>query len=174
MMFGRRRENDQLIAKMERQLDLIHTALVVRDPGTSVSADAYEGLRKQIIAAATARQAHVAQLAEFDVALHRGASTDDLRALVAQWLAQAGVARVDDPAIRDAFDSTVPAGVPADVEIPAYVTTITNQLVRQGRLRARKSSAKGEPGKVETDVPRVVEAEAGKDAGADVEAMEGN
>lgn len=139
-MFGnRRRETDQLIVRMERQLDLIHTALVVRDPGTSISADAYEGLRKQVIAAATARQAHVAQLAEIDVAIHRGASAEDLRALVSQWLDQAGVTRVEDAAVREAFDSSVPPGLDADVETPAYINTVTGQLVRQGRLRAGAS-----------------------------------
>lgn len=142
-MFGRSREEiDQLIVRMERQLDLIHTALVVRDPGTSVSVDAYEGLRKQVIAAATARQAHVAQLAEFDVALHRGASAEDLRALVSQWLDQAGVARVEDAALREAFDSAVATDVDADVEVPAYINTVTGQLVRQGRLRARPLDAR--------------------------------
>lgn len=174
MMFGSRRKvTDQLIAKMERQLDLIHTALVVRDPGTAVSADAYEGLRKQVIAAATARQAHVAQLAEFDVALHRGASADDLRALVTQWLDQAGVARVDDPTILGAFDATVPASVPAEVETPGYVNTMTNQLVRQGRLRPRQESVTDGRLNVETDVRAFDDAASGDETvGAD-EAVEG-
>jgi hypothetical protein len=124
-----------LLARMERQLDLIHTALVVRDPGTAVSVEAYEGLRKQVIAGATARQAHVAQLAEFDVALHRGATVEDLRSLATQWLDQAGVTRVEDPAVREAFESTVAQDQEAVVEVPAYVNTVTRQLVRQGRLR---------------------------------------
>lgn len=139
-MFRRRnKESDQIIAKMERQLDLIHTALVVRDPGTSVSAEAYEGLRKQVIAGATARQAHVAQLAEFDVAIRRGASLSDLQALVRQWLDQAGITLLEVPEPRDAFDSAVPDGTDAEVEIPAYINTVTNQLVRQGRLRERSN-----------------------------------
>ena len=146
MMFGSRgKARDQLVAKMERQLDLIYTALVVRDPGTSVAAEAYEGLRKQVVAGATARQAHVAQLAEFDVALRRGASTADLLALSAQWLDQAGVERIEDPTVRDAFDSSVPPGVTAEVEIPAYVNTTTRQLVRQGRLRGREVDADEAP-----------------------------
>lgn len=149
-MFGRRsRESDRLIAKMERQLDLIHTALVVRDPGTSVSSEAYEGLRKQVIAGATARQAHVAQLAEFDVAIRRGASLSDLQALVSQWLEQAGVARLETPELRDAFDSTIPEGTDAEVEIPAYINTVTNQLVRQGRLRVRQNGERPAPESVD-------------------------
>lgn len=135
MMFGAWRR------EIEHKLDLIYTALVVRDPGTSMAAEAFEGLRKQVIAGATARHAHVAQLAEFDVALRRGASTDDLLKLTAQWLDQAGVARVDDPTRREAFESTLAPGTPAEVEIPAYVNTVTGQLVRQGRLRERQLPA---------------------------------
>ena len=137
MMFGsRRKQSEQLLARMERQLDLIHTALVVRDPGTAVSVEAYEGLRKQVIAGATARQAHVAQLAEFDVALHRGATPEDLRSLAKQWLDQAGVTRVEDAALREAFESTVAPDQEAVVDVPAYVIAVTGQLVRQGRLLA--------------------------------------
>lgn len=127
--------------ELEHKLDLIYTALVVRDPGTSMAAEAFEGLRKQVIAGATARNAHVAQLAEFDVALRRGASADDLLKLTAQWLDQAGVARIDDPTRREAFESTVAPGASVEVEIPAYVNTVTGQLVRQGRLRERKIPA---------------------------------
>lgn len=144
-MFGSRTK------ELEHKLDLIYTALVVRDPGTSMAAEAFEGLRKQVIAGATARHAHVAQLAEFDVALRRGASADDLMKLTSQWLDQAGVVRVDDPAQRDAFESTVRPGVPVEVDIPAYLNTVTGQLVRQGRLRERKNPAVWQPTAVEED-----------------------
>jgi len=132
MMFGTRKNN------LEHKLDLIYTALVVRDPGASIAAEAFEGLRKQVIAGATARHAHIAQLAEFDVAIQRGASLDDLAKLTSQWLDQAGVARFYDHAQREAFESTIAPGTPVDVEVPAYINTVTGQLVRQGRLRERK------------------------------------
>ncbi|WP_156159051.1 hypothetical protein [Demequina gelatinilytica] len=120
---------------LEREVDRIYTALVVRDPGTTLSTGAYEGLRKQVVAAASERQAHVAQLAEMDVALQRGATTDDLRNLVTQWLAQAGVERVTDPSEPHAFDSASTPGPGMEVEVPAYRVAVTGQLVRQGRLR---------------------------------------
>lgn len=150
-MFGRRRkEIDEKLVAFEHQLDLIYTALIIRDPGTAKSAEAFEGLRKQVIAGATSRHAHVAQLAEFDVALHRGARTSDLLSLTGQWLDQAGVSRIEDPTHREAFEGTVPPGVEAEVEIPAYVNTLTGQLVRQGRLRERAILARDEakPGAV--------------------------
>ncbi|WP_062381173.1 hypothetical protein [Demequina pelophila] len=141
-MFGRRaKETHELVKKLEREVELIHTALVVRDPGTSMSSQAYEGLRKQVVASASARQAHVAQIAEIDAALQRGASLEDLGNLVDQWLLQAGVERVQDFGDPHAFESTIPAGEEAEVEVPAYRVTATGQLVRQGRLRAVKKSA---------------------------------
>jgi hypothetical protein len=138
------KETMQRLAEIERQLDRVYTALVVRDPGTPLSADAYEGLRRQVVASTQARIAHVGQLAEFDVALHRGAGPDDLRQLVTQWLNQAGVVRIEDPALRDAFETNVAAGQGVVVEIPAYIDSATNRVVRQGRLReavAEQSSA---------------------------------
>jgi hypothetical protein len=145
-MFGKRnRETDQLLTKMERTVDLIWTALIVRDPGTPLSADAYEGLRKQVIASSTARREHVAQLAEIDVALQRDASAEDLAQLVSQWLNQADIERVEDPARREVWETTLPAGASAEVEIPAYFDRHTGTIVRQGRLKAKADRAVLEP-----------------------------
>ena len=136
-MFGSQaRKNNELLTQMERQLDRVYTAILVRDPGTSLSSDAYEGLRKQVIASARARTQHVAQLAEIDVALRRGATNTDLQALVDGWLRQAGVERVEDPRVRDVWES-VPSSRDVEVEIPAYVDTEVGRLVHQGRLRER-------------------------------------
>lgn len=160
-MFGtRRKAAEQQLVKLEHQLDLIYTALIVRDPGTAKSAEAYEGLRKQVIASATARHAHAAQLAEFDVALRRGASTEDLLKLTSQWLDQSGVARIDDATHREAFETTVAPGVPVEVEIPAYFITATGQLVRQGRLREREHPVVAEPRANEQNAAHVPESAA--------------
>lgn len=155
--------------ELEHKLDLIYTALVVRDPGTSMAAEAFEGLRKQVIAGATARNAHVAQLAEFDVALRRGASADDLLKLTAQWLDQAGIVRADDPTHREAFESTVAPGVPVEVDIPAYVNIVTGQIVRQGRLRERTVSV-AKPSLAAEEVPAVAAAESTEEVGVADEA----
>lgn len=152
-MFGtRRKRTEAQLIELEHKLELIYTALVVRDPGTARSAEAFEGLRKQVIAGATARHAHVAQLAEFDVALRRGANVHDLLNLTSQWLGQAGIERVDDPTRREAFESTLPPEVPVEVEIAAYVNTVTGQLVRPGRLRERELPA-AESSREEVPVP---------------------
>lgn len=128
-----RRKHTEIVHK----LDLLYTALVVRDPGTSVAADAYDGLRKQVIAASTSRQAHAVQLAELDVALRRGAALRDLERLSDQWLRQAGIVTVTDPDMRPYFEPSNLPSSDAEVELPAYVIEATGQVVRQGRLRRR-------------------------------------
>lgn len=128
-MFGHRNR------ELEHKLDLIYTALLVRDPGVSMASEAYEGLRRQVIAAASERQAHVVQLAEIDVALRRGARLAELRSMVEQWLRQSGVTVVDDPRAAGCFESSGIDPRHARVDIPAYVVTASGQVIRQGRLR---------------------------------------
>ena len=144
-MFGKRaREAEQMLTTIERQVDRIHTALIVRDPGSTLSVDAYEGLRKQVIAAASARLQYVAQLAEFDVALRRGANVEDLATLVEGWLVQAGIETVVDPSVAGAWEVDVADNGTAEVALPAYVDTVTGRLVRQGRLRPTSSPRNSE------------------------------
>ena len=144
-MFGKRaREAEHMLAAIERQVDRIHTALIVRDPGSTLSVDAYEGLRKQVIAAASARLQYVAQLAEFDVALRRGANVEDLATLVEGWLVQAGIEKVVDPSVAGAWEVGVADNGIAEVALPAYVDTVTGRLVRQGRLRPTSSPRNSE------------------------------
>lgn len=142
-MFGKRarRDSDRL-SKVEHKLDLVYTALIVRDPGTNMSADAYEGLRKQVVASSTARRQHVAQLADFDVAIKRGASLEDLSNLVSQWLRTAGVERTEDVTLREVWEHIPRSSNGVEVELPAYVDMQTNSLVRQGRLREKSRPKK--------------------------------
>lgn len=158
MIGTRSRQSEQLLVDMTRLLDRIEAALIVRDPGTALSADAYEGLRKQVVASATARLQHVAQLAEFDVALRRGATIEDLLIMVDQWLRQAGIERLEDPTTQDAWESTLALGLDAVVDVPAYVDSVTNRLVRQGRLKAKpaptgQNSSVPSPDKPDTPLP---------------------
>src|SRR5262249_25152720 len=82
----------RLVDKSDRSVERIELVTVVREPNTSISADAYNGLRKQVIAAAGERTAHLHQLAQFDAALRSDATLETLQALVAEWLEQASVA----------------------------------------------------------------------------------
>ncbi len=125
-----------LLETIERQLDRIWTSLVVRDPGTAMAADAYEGLRKQVVAGAQARFAHLAQLAELDHALRRGAQLDDLRRMSSQWLSQSGVSVVDSYRDEAMFEGEVAATESPEVELPAYVDEATGRLIKPGRVRS--------------------------------------
>ena len=63
---------------IERNVDRIELATLVREPGNASSVDAYSGLRKQVIAATSERTAHLAQLSQVDVALRDGVVAEQL------------------------------------------------------------------------------------------------
>lgn len=118
---------------IDRKVDRIEVATIVREPSTAAATDAYEGLRKQVVAAAGERNAHVHQLAQFDVALRAGATHEELSALVAEWMGQASVQVVDDPAIEHVFEFVGPADAPArQVVNPAYVDAVTGRVIKEG------------------------------------------
>jgi hypothetical protein len=121
-----------LVDKIDRNVERIELATVLREPNTKLSVDAYDGLRKQVVAAASERAAHLHQLAEFDSALDRGASLDDLRTLVGEWLGQAGIQVVTDPFLEDAYELVGEGSGDLRVVRPAYVDTATGRLVRRG------------------------------------------
>src|ERR1044072_5797236 len=90
-------KNREMLLELKAQVETLKTALVVMDPKVSTSADAYDGLRKQVAVAASSRQAHLVQLAQFSRALRRGAGMDQLSSLIDEWMQQAGLAAVVDP-----------------------------------------------------------------------------
>ena len=136
------------VSELSRQLDSIYTALVIRDPGTPISAETYEGLRRQIIAGAQERLAHLVQLTEFDVALRSGADVETLGRLVNSWLTQAGVGVVVEPGDDLQFEAVTGDG-PWEVALPAYVDVPTGRTIRQGRLQ--KATGPTEPDSELTD-----------------------
>lgn len=132
-------ENDlaqvaRLVDRIDRNVERIELATLVREPDTPLSADAYDGLRKQVIAATGARNAHLHQLVQFDVALRAGASADDLRALVAEWFGQASVQIVDDASVEQAFEfvGDGDGDGAARVVDPAYVDGQTGRVIKAG------------------------------------------
>lgn len=138
------REVSDRLRQLEHDADLLKTVLVVREPGTVHAANAYEGLRKQVIAATGERRTHLAQLAAMAVAVARAGSVDDLRPQVREWLQQAGVVEVwtlpEGALPQDLFedlDGGSLEGVPElDVAEPAYLDGTTGSLLRLGRARA--------------------------------------
>lgn len=166
------RELESRLDSITRQLDSIYTALVIRDPGTPLSAETYEGLRRQVIAGAQERMAHLVQLADFDVALRSGADVESLLRLTSDWLRQAGIAAVDTAADDLQFETPTGDG-PWEVALPAYVDTATGRIVRQGRLRAAPATGShnhgvvAEPSLNVGSGPMAPQPSPGDDAGGD-------
>lgn len=129
-------KNREMLMELKAQLETLKTALVVMDPKVSTSAEAYDGLRKQIAMAASSRRAHLVQLAEFSRALRRGAPSDQLSNLVEEWMQQAGLVAVVDPNpdLYEVLDGEQGEGR-LEVTAPAYVDPQTGALVAQGQAR---------------------------------------
>jgi hypothetical protein len=124
----------QQLAAVEQHLANIEGMLLLKDPGAAKAAEAYEGLRRQIVAATAERIAHLAQLAQLDAAVRAGESTESLALLLTDLLAQAGLLRWDNPTLEGAF--AIPPGHEGEelrVIEPAYIETHSGRVVRQGR-----------------------------------------
>jgi len=50
------------VAELHRMVTSINTALIVREPGTALSADAYDGLRKTILLSAKSSLTYISYL----------------------------------------------------------------------------------------------------------------
>jgi len=129
-------KNREMLMELKAQFDTLKTALVVMDPKVSTSADAYDGLRKQVAVAASSRQAHLVQLAQFSRAIRRGANVEGLESLVEEWMQQAGLAAViePNPDLYEVLDGDAGVGK-LEVLAPAYVDPQTGQLIAMGQAR---------------------------------------
>lgn len=129
-------KNRVMLMELKALVETLKTALIVSDPKVSTSADAYEGLRKQVAVAASSRQAHLVQLAHFSRALRHGAGTDQLGDLVEEWMQQAGLDAVTDPnpELYEILDGEAGVGH-LEVMAPAYLDPKTRTLIAMGRAR---------------------------------------
>jgi len=138
----------ELAAKLDeihRLVDRIELATLVRDPGSTLSADAYDGLRKQVVAASGERLAHLNQLAQMHAALSSapGDGNTDLLRVVEEWMGQSGVGVFSDTSQEDAFEILGGRGDHLQVITPAYIDTQTHRLLKQGR--AQRVDAEPDP-----------------------------
>lgn len=146
-MFNRQQTPDlgAALDDIRTRLEKLEVILLVKDPGASRSAEAYEGLRRQISNAARSRGNHVAQLAEMD---HLVATTDGSPVLgeqVRSWLAEAGVDRIDQVVDDPELFQVHGAGEHLIVLRPAYRDKETGVIVRQGHIEARDLDATDAP-----------------------------
>jgi len=136
--------------KMDRRAERMETILMVREPGSTAAADAYDGLRKQVVSAITERLAHLSQLVQFDAAIRNGAGADVLGKMVAGWCESAGLMIVNsaDSAPADVdilFELVEDRGGPLEVIEPAYVDTASSRIIRHGRSIRRSPVAPAVP-----------------------------
>lgn len=137
-MFGTRREINERLDDMHDLLQRIEAALVVRDPGTARSVEAYEGLRKAVVGAMKERRQHLAQLISFSEAIERGASMETLAARVKEWCMEAGLRRWDKPEPIEFFQIIEGDGPRLEVITPAWVDDAGDGsvvLIKQGTAR---------------------------------------
>lgn len=133
-IIDKQEESDALLRRID-------AALVVRDPGSARSADAFEGLRRAVIQASTQRRAHISHLLTVLDAVNNGATTEMLEMRITDLLSELGVFAVRDPAQQDLFNPT--DGEVSDPEVvePAWIQMVgedTSHLIRKGEVLVPK------------------------------------
>jgi hypothetical protein len=143
-----------LLDQLDRRTEKMETILMVREPASTAAADAYEGLRKQVVSTSTERLTHLAQLVQLDAALSHGADADALGRMVREWAEQASVVTVTDPGAPNGdllFVMVEDLGGPVEVLEPAYMDGVTGRVIRQGQIRRTAGVAPVEPGSGRAD-----------------------
>ncbi|GAA4410503.1 hypothetical protein ACFQV2_03535 [Actinokineospora soli] len=128
----RLRKLEEQVDRMSRVVDRIEVATIVREPSSGLAADAYNGLRKQVVAAASHRTAHLHQLALFANAVEDG-QVDGIASLVKEWMAQADLVRMDDASDERYFDVLGGDGDALRVLRPAYIDAATGRAIVMGQ-----------------------------------------
>lgn len=133
------------VAELRHRTEMMQLVFVVKEPDAVRAAEAYDGLRKQIIASSAERRAHLAQVVEMAVTCRRAESVADVSVRVDEWMAQSGIAVISDPRRPGAANATDLFEIVGDndgqltVVEPAYVDGNTGSIVRRG-LAERSAS----------------------------------
>lgn len=125
------RRLDELNSRFERLNERIGDILTVKEPGTGHAAEAFEGLRRSVIANGKERREHLAHLARIDLAIESGEQQDALRLLLRELMSSTGLQRVTaaDENTRFLFDVVDEGDGPLEVVMPAYVDVAPNGQV---------------------------------------------
>jgi hypothetical protein len=136
-------ETNRRIRKISSTSKLIKLILTVKEPDAVRAAEAYDGLRKQVVSSASDRRAHLNHLAEIAIAVRRGSSIEDIAKRCGEWLAQADVRVVQSAStsqeLSDWFETTSEEvdSSPHFLE-PAYLDGRTGAVIKRGRARLPK------------------------------------
>ena len=130
--------NRQKLENIEILLQRLEAAVVVRDPGNAHSADAYDGLRKQIIQSGKNHRTHLAHLISLSDSLQRGADIALITDRVNDFLTELGVMRISDTNFVDLFEVVEGEGSALECIEPAVVEKLDNQVmvpIKLGKAR---------------------------------------
>ncbi len=137
-------EMEQMLDRISRSIEKIEVATIVREPSSGVAVDAYDGLRRQVVAAAGERMAHLFQLALFAEAVATNRPVEDLSRLVEEWLVQAGVERVSDPRDDKYFDILGGTGSQLRVLRVGYRDQVTGRPIVMGQAERVERAPRAE------------------------------
>lgn len=124
--------------RIERLLDRLDAAVVVREPGNARSAEVFDGLRKQIIQSGKNHRSHIAHLLSLVDAIDKGADVTLIRERLGDFLDELGIERSSDTSRFDFFDVVEGDGPMLECIEPAVVERIDGSqlvLVRAGKAR---------------------------------------
>lgn len=105
---------------------------------SAVAADAYDGLRRQVLSASADRMAHLAQLVQLRHTVANASSVEELAKHIDGWMEMADLRTVTDldhPEGDTLFEVLGGEGSGFELLEPAYVDGRSGRVVRQGRVR---------------------------------------
>ncbi len=126
------------LINIESLLQRIDAAIVVRDLGSTRAADAYEGLRKQIVQSGKSHRTHTAHLLSLADSLERGADMELIRDRVSDFMEELGLKRIYDTGDSELFELKEGEGSGLECIEPAIVEQLADgkrYVVRQGIAR---------------------------------------
>ena len=124
-------EIGSVLVDLRLSIERIDASLVVRDPGNVRSADAYDGLRKQIAVSAGDRRRLLVLLTELGEAIRRKEDHQSLQARFEEWSSQAGITVLSE-LNSEHFDYLETDGGKVEISQPAYVEIDSGRTIRRG------------------------------------------
>jgi len=127
------------LARIEKLLERLDAAVVVRDPGSARAAEMYEGLRKQIIQSGKNHRMHISHLIALKESIERGAEIELIRDRVNDYLAELGIQKTTDTSHIDSFEVVEGEGSSFECVEPAIIEVLEDGSIRTYQLgKARR------------------------------------
>lgn len=127
-------------------LERIDAGLITRDPGNARSAEAYDGLRKQLNQSSKNRRIHVSHLLSLADSIDRGAEYQLVKDRVFDFMNELGISRTSDVSRQDFFEIVGGDGAYLKCMEPAIVEVLDDGSMSLVRLGKAERSLEGEPG----------------------------